>query len=604
MKRLCGILFFVVVLVSTMDLYAEKPKKDRKKSEQYPEFTRADSLHGFLNKFRLYDVQFYDIDIDVNPQSKYLKGSVSMDFIWKGGGVGADGSLQMQLDLSSVLIIDSIYIDNQKTTVVNREYNAVMIAIPNQLDVDSKHTLTCWYQGKPAEAVRPPWEGGMVWKTSSSGKPWFGVTCETLGASCWIPCKDHLSDEPDFGMRMKVAVPKGLTVVSNGSLQSHETINDKEVWTWQTNYSINSYNITFYAGDYMYFGEEYQGVDTTFTLNYYVLPEDEAKARKSFEQSKTVLASYEDFYGPYPWPKDGFCLVESPYEGMEHQTAIAYGNGFKNTFGMDYIIVHETAHEWWGNCVSVDDYAEIFIHEGFAMYSEFLYVERMFGKEKSDTYARAWKSSMSNIRPVVGPRDVNFWDYHDSDAYIKGAWTLKGLRYLIANDSLFFDILKSYYMSRRYQIVTVKDFTDFVYEKTGTDYSWYFKQYLYSEKVPELQWRWIPITEIPANKEKVNYILDETTQEEELAKVSFLQLRWTNVDDDFVMPISITTRDSSGAEVCPKIYVGNGLRTQRVENVPVTTKGVIIKRYGNTQADLYFERDNAYFTMKNIKKFK
>ena len=600
MKRLCTILLVLVTVCSVNDVFAGKSKKNKR----YPNFTAADSLHGALNQYRMYDVLFYDIDVDINPEQKYLQGKVAMDCIWKGGEVNKNGKFMMQIDLSSLLRIDSLYINNSKAEIYSREYNAVFVEIPSseKLDVDTKYTLTCWYQGNPAEAVRPPWEGGMVWKTTPSGKPWCGVTCETLGASCWIPCKDHLSDEPDFGMRMKVSVPKGLSVVSNGTLQSHETINDKDVWTWQTDYTINSYNITFYIGDFIHFGEEYQGVDTTFPLDYYVLPEDEEKARKSFEQVKSVMAAYEDFYGPYPWPKDGFCLVESPYEGMEHQTAIAYGNGFKDMFGMDYIIVHESAHEWWGNAVSVDDYAEIFIHEGFAMYSEFLYVERMYGKDAMKKYATIWKHSMKNIRPVVGPRDVNFWDYHDTDPYVKGAWTLHGLRYLMDNDSLFFDILKSYNMSRRNQIVTVKDFTDYVNEKTGKDYSWYFKQYLYSEKIPVLQWTWLPVEMV--RKSHVDYILDVSDSLSEYKSASYMYLKWTNVDSSFVMPISIDMIVSSENHRYAELSrLDDGATLTRI---PVTTDGVIVKQITSPDntANMYFNTSDVYFEVENMNMIK
>ena len=571
-----------------------------KNKKKYPDFTRADSLHGYLSKYRsCYDVLFYDIDIAVNPDTKSIQGSVKTTFNYLAQ------QTVLQIDLSAILSIDSIYIDGKKCAKFTREYNAVFVTLPKGMVVGSEYSLQCWYHGKPMEAVRPPWEGGMVWKTSKSGKPWFGVTCETLGASCWMPCKDHLSDEPDRGMRMKVTVPKDLVIVSNGVLQSHETVNDKEVWTWQTNYTINSYNITLYGGDFVRFGEEFHGIEDTFPLDFYVLPEDLEKAQASFAQTKNVISAYEDFFGPYPWGKENFKLVESPYEGMEHQTAIAYGNGFKNSrYNFDYIIVHETAHEWWGNSVSVDDYADVFIHEGFAMYSEFLYVEKLYGKTVSDQYARRWAGAMKNIRPVVGPRDVNFWDYHDIDPYVKGAWLLKGLRYVMDNDSLFFDIIKSYNISRRNQIVTVKDFTDYVNEKSGTDYSWYFNQYLYSEKQPVLEWRWIPKAEMSEYYDKVDYLLDLTDTVEMLAPVSYMQLRWTNVAPDFKMPISFILVDSTG-ERDAVMYAGNGFREKQVVNIPVTNDGVIIKKYGNSSGSmLYFNVANSYFVNENVKKFK
>lgn len=566
----------------------------------YPTFSRADSLHGFLNEYRsCYDVQLYDIFVDVNPSEQYLKGFCTMKF-----NVVAEQPI-IQIDLSSQLKIDSIVVDSITCSTIKREYNAVFVTLPQRLDVGSQHYLTCYYQGKPMEAKRPPWEGGMVWKTSQSGKPWFGVTCETLGASCWVPCKDHLSDEPEEGMRMSVSIPNDLneTIVSNGVLRETQCVDDKCIWRWETKYPINTYNMTFYGGDFVKYSEEYQGVAETFPLEYYVLKEDEEKSKESFGQAKKVIAAYEDLYGPYPWGKENFKLVESPYEGMEHQTAIAYGSGFKDMFGMDYIIVHESAHEWWGNAVSVDDYAEIFIHEGFAMYSEFLYQERLFGKEKSEKYANVWKRSMKNIRPVVGPRDVNFWDYHDTDPYVKGAWALHGLRYVMDNDSLFFNMLKTYNMSRRYKIVTVKDFTDYVMETTGVDYSWYFNQYLYSETQPILQWRWVPLNEFSEYRDSVDYVLDLRNGKGK-SFVSYLQLRWTNVDTTFTLPISFIVKDTAKQEITADIYVGKEASGQKISHVPITTNGVIIKQYATGTESLFFDTSKAYYETQNVKKFR
>lgn len=540
------ILLLLFVLSGTLSTFAYPNPRDKNKiKKSYPKFTRADSLHGTLTPPRAcYDVRFYDISVDVFPETKSIVGEVTFDFLYVD-------SVQkvMQIDLSSKLEIDAITIDGVKIDNYTRECNAVFVTLPEHFSVDKEHCLTCSYRGNPVEAVRPPWDGGMVWKTSESGKPWCGVTCETLGASCWLPCKDHLSDEPERGMRMRITTPAGLTAVSNGTLVSHEIGDDKrDIWTWQTNYTINSYNMTFYIGDFIHFGEEYQGVEATFPLDYYVLPEDEDDARVSFEQAKDVLAFYEDLYGPYPWAEEGYKLIESPYEGMEHQTAIAYGNGFHNLriVPMDYIIVHETAHEWWGNSISVDDYADVFIHEGFAMYSEFLYVEHKFGQEQAQMYANLWRNSINNVRPVIGPRDVNFWDYHDTDPYTKGAWCLKGLRYYLDNDSLFFDILKSYYQTRKYSIVTAQDFIHFVNEKVGIDMSWYFNQYLYKTEIPRLEMFMTPLEKLMSTKRQV-VIWNLTSDEMYNSGHNFIYCRWKNVDPEFRMPVNLynTKTDST-----------------------------------------------------------
>ena len=570
------IILLLLSVLCSISLFAKKG------SDPYPKFTRADSLHGTLAPSRAcYDVRFYDISVDVFPETKSINGEVSMDFLY------VDSTQKvMQIDLSSKLEIDDIAFDGVRIDGYTREYNAVFITLPENFSTEKEHRLRCRYRGTPIEAVRPPWEGGMVWKTSPSGKPWCGVTCETLGASCWIPCKDHLSDEPERGMRMRIFAPAGLTAVSNGSLVSHECcVDNRAMWTWQTNYPINSYNMTFYIGDFIHFGEEYQGIEATFPLDYYVFAEDEEKARTSFEQAKDVIAFYEDVYGPYPWANEGYKLIESPYEGMEHQTAIAYGNGFKNFKGlpMDYIIVHETAHEWWGNAISVDDYADVFIHEGFAMYSEFLYVERKFGRDTAQMYAELWLRTISNIRPVVGPRDVNFWDYHDIDPYAKGAWCLKGFRNLLDNDSLFFDIVKTYYQSRKYTIVTVKDFTDFVNEKTGKDYSWYFNHYLYRAEAPTLEFSIIPNEKIHKYKYPIKNMasnIDDNLGND----LMYLYCRWKNVDDNFAIPFVIfNASDKTDSKL-----------------LPITNQGVVFA----LDNKVWSWNQDFYFKWKQLKKVK
>lgn len=576
------IFFTVLCTVILSSAYAEQMHI---KDPVYPTFTKADTLHGTLTPSRTcYDVRFYDISVDVFPETKYIVGDVSFDFLY------VDSSQTvMQIDLSSKLDISDIMIDSIRIDGYTREYNAVFVKLPEHFSVENEHRLTCRYRGNPIEAIRPPWEGGFVWKTSTSGKPWCGVTCETLGASCWLPCKDHLSDEPERGMKMRISSPAGLTVVSNGLLLSHETSKDnREIWTWQTNYTINSYNMTFYIGDFIHFDEVYCGIEETFPLDYYVFAEDEEKARKSFEQTKDIIAFYESIYGAYPWSKEGYKLIESPYEGMEHQTAIAYGNGFKNfnIFPMDYIIVHETAHEWWGNAISVDDYAEIFMHEGFAMYSEFLYVEHLLGIDARDLYVKFWTQLIRNIRPVVGPRDVNYWDYHDIDPYVKGACTLHGLRYIMNNDSLFFEMIRTYWQSRKYTIVTVQDFLDYVIKISGIDYNWYFKQYLYTATPPVLEYAELSKNDLKKLGDTKIYWIADTLQSK-TEEIHYVYWRWTHVDDDFILPIPILHK-----------------MTQTESRIPVSNKGVIIAVDFNMHSFTRVSNNLFYCQFKKIKKIK
>jgi aminopeptidase N len=322
-------------------------------------------------------------------------------------------------------------------------------------------------------------------------------------------------------MQMSFTIPKGLSCVSNGHLIDSIPGKDNTTFRWKVTYPINSYDATFYIGDFDHFSIPFQGIDTTFNLDFYVLPYNLDTARSQFKQAVDILHFYEDTYGPYPWPRDGYKLVESPFEGMEHQSAIAYGNGFKTYYGLfDYIILHESAHEWWGNSVTVPDYAEVWIHEGFATYSEALYLEHIRDHQSYLNYLRFYAMLIQNKKPVVGPHDVNFWDYHDTDIYMKGALTLHTLRNTINNDSLFFDILKTFYLTHRYKFAVTQDFIQLVNEKTGKDYTAFFNQYLYNRKCPVLLWEY-------------SYNLDKQCNE--------LYYKWSDAVEGFSIPIEVKT---------------------------------------------------------------
>lgn len=532
----------------------------------YPKFKEKDYLRGTLNDKRsCYDVLHYDIDIDINPYKKSIAGFVDIEF------VAVENFKELQLDLFKNLKINWIESDYHNSHLnFSRKHNAVFIQFPDTIRKSEVKTLRVHYSGKPTEANRPPWEGGFVWEKSKDGSPWIGVACEGDGASLWFPCKDHLSDEPDKGTTLHVTVPYGLKVVSNGvqieeelpkrTNQTFQADYEKARFTWQTTYPINNYNITFYAGNFVNYSEEFQGIADTFNLNYYVLPEHFEKSREAFKQTAPILHFFEKTFGPYPWAREGFKLVGSPYEGMEHQTAIAYGTKGRQMMGVDYIILHEAAHEWFGNSVSVPDVSDIFIHEGFATYAEALYMEHLYGKAAADNYLRTYSYFIKNKNPVVGIPDVNFWDYKDTDPYMKGAWTLHGLRFVVNNDSLFFDILHSFYNQQAYKITTVKDFTTFVNSKTGKDLSWYFQQYLYKREVPVLEYT----KEFSENELK-------------------LSLRWKNVDTNFVLPIELYV-DSTPLRIEP---------TTEIQTITITDF-----------ENISFNISPAYFAVKEVKKHK
>ncbi len=401
----------------------------------------------------------------------------------------------------------------------SRLYTAFYVKFNRQILKDERLYLTVYYQGRPQKAKKAPWDGGTVWKKDKDGHPFCGVACELDGASLWWPLKDHLSDEPDSA-QMSFTVPQGLFCVSNGWLAERQIREvGTETFTWKVNNPINTYNITYYIGNYRVFQVPYHNETGTHNLTYYVLPENLEKAKSHFKQTNDMLAFYEKTFGSYDWFNDGYKLVESPYAGMEHQTAIAYGNKYKNNYnGFDYIILHETAHEWWGNSITVSDFADVWLHEGFATYSEALYVEHTKSYDAYLKYLYLYSLYIKNKKPMVGPKDVKYWTYKDSDPYMKGALTLHSLRSTIDNDSLFFDIIKSFHTENRKKIVTSNTFIELVNRKTGEDYQWFFDQFLYNRK--------------PA---KLVYSLVYSSEK----KAIVLYYKWTQVANNFKMPVDV-----------------------------------------------------------------
>lgn len=511
------VLLFIASSCSIIGLNVKR--KTPKKPGKYPEFTLKDTLRGQITEYRKgYDISFYAINIDVNIDDKYIKGYVDIHF------TALNDLDTIQLDLYENLSINKVVYasDSLKTT---RKFNAVYVAFNEKIKKDEECIIRVYYEGKPIIAPRPPWEGGFVWKKDKNKNPWVGVSCELDGASLWWPLKDHLYDEPD-SLQMNVTIPKGLFCVSNGKLIERKIEGDKETFSWKTSYSINSYNATLYIGDFKHFTIPYKSETSSFDLDFYVLPYNLETAKEHFKQVEGIIAFFEDTFGEYPWQKDGYKLIESPYSGMEHQSAIAYGDKYKNSMGndFDYIILHETAHEWWGNSVSASDYAEIWLHEGFATYSEALYVEHTKGYDEYINYLAFYSMLIKNKRPLIGPFDVNYWTYKDSDVYLKGALLLHSLRNLIDNDPLFFDIIKTFYTRHKYSITTTKDFITLVHEKTNQDFNWFFEQYLYNRTCPQLEWHYF------YNVHKAEFEL---------------RYRWINVGDDFKLPVVVKTEDGN-----------------------------------------------------------
>ncbi len=455
-------------------------------------FTQADTLRGMLRPERTcYDVQFYDLSISIDPSKKTISGYNDIHFI------ALNDFTKLQIDLFSNMKINRIEFKGQELSFT-RLYNAVFIEFPLQA-AGNGGVFRVYYEGKPNVARRPPWDGGFVWQKDKNGDPWIGVACEGDGASLWWPNKDHLSDEPD-SMAISVTVPKGLVCVSNGNLRSREMVEKGvERFNWFVSYPINNYNVTVNIAKYVHFTDTYTAEDgQVLECDYYVLPYNLEKAKKQFQQVDKVLACFERFFGKYPFWEDGYALVETPYLGMEHQSAIAYGNQYMRGYlgGMipknmdwDYIIIHETGHEWFGNSISCNDLAEMWIHESFTTYMEALYVECVYNYEEAIKYLASQRYYIMNEEPILGPKNVNWEDWKGSDHYYKGAWMLHTLRHAINDDALWFDLLKSFYQKHKRSNITTADFVDYVNACTKKDFTSFFEQYLEYPTIPTLEYK-------------------------------------------------------------------------------------------------------------------
>ncbi|MES2521012.1 MAG: M1 family metallopeptidase [Bacteroidota bacterium] len=468
--------------------------------QSFAQFTRQDSLRGTLSAIRsCYDVTFYDLKLKVIPTSQTIEGSNTIYYR------ATTDFKKMQVDLFANMQIVNIF-QNDKPLKFTREGNATFINFTDIQKKNKKYAIKIDYRGKPQIARNPPWDGGFTWKKDPNGKDWIVVSCEGTGASLWFPNKDHLSDEPD-SVKITCAVPKGLMCVSNGNLRntkelksdSQESENKSLTgvsfqpfmeYEWFVSYPINNYNISLNIADYANFKDVYTAQDgEKLDLDYYVLKPNLEKAKAHFKQVKPMLACYEKLFGKYPFWKDGYALVETPYWGMEHQSAVAYGNNYRNNeYGFDFIIIHESGHEYFGNSLSCNDHAEMWIHESFTTYMEALYVECAQGYEKSIKYLEKQKSSIRNAEPLIGALGVNY-PQPDSDIYYKGTWMLHTLRNIVNDDKIWFETLKGLATKFKISNVTTEQVIQYFDEKTGKNLAPVFNMYLKTKQVPILQYQ-------------------------------------------------------------------------------------------------------------------
>jgi aminopeptidase N len=481
-------------------------------------FTGADTLRGTVTPERAWwDVRRYDLRVAVNPADSTIRGSNTITY------EVVAAPTRMQIDLQVPLVIHRVA-QAGRELAVERDGNAWFVQMPDDLETGERHELTVEYHGTPRVAPDPPWDGGFVWARDPAGGTWVATANQGLGASVWWPNKDHQSEEPEEGMTVAVRVPEGMTNISNGRLVGSEPHPDgSTTWTWAVENPINNYNVTINAGDYVHFGETFRGLAGTLDLDYWVLRPHLEAARRQFVQVRPMLACFEDWFGPYPFYEDGFKLVETPHLGMEHQSAIAYGNGFQNGYlgrdlsgtgwGLtwDFIIVHEAGHEWFGNNLTTADVADMWVHEGFANYSESLYVECLYGTEAGAEYVIGTRDGIRNDRPLIGAYGVQ----HEGsgDMYSKGGNLLHTLRQLVDDDALWKNILRGLNRDFRHSIVTSAEVEDYIAERAGLELDAVFDQYLRRTRIPTLEWR--------LRGERLEY-------------------RWDADVDGFAMPVRIT----------------------------------------------------------------
>ena len=499
------------------------------------QFTHADTLRGTYGPERSWwDALKYDLHVKFDIPDSSISGFNVIYF------KVLSPATRMQIDLQEPLIIDSIFLSayiplrydaynhetiaspKQKITSFTKDGNAYFISLPVSFMMGSTHHLIVYYHGKPHVAKKAPWDGGVVWAKDKNGNPWVSVACQGTGASIWYPCKDHQSDEPDSA-EIHITAPTELVSVSNGRLRSIVDNADKtSTYTWAVVNPINNYCLIPYIGKYVYFGEVYNGEKGNLDMTYWVLDYNLEKAKKQFTDAPRMMKAFEHWFGPYPFYEDGYKLVDAPYLGMEHQSATAYGNGYLNGYhgidlsstgwGMkwDFIIVHESGHEWFANNITSKDIADMWIHEGFTNYSETLFTQYYYGNEAGNEYVIGTRKRILNDIPIIGAYGVN--KEGSADMYYKSGNMLHTIRQIINDDEKFRSILRGLNKTFYHQTVTTKQVEEYINKNSGKDFSKVFDEYLRTTMLPTLEYKFTK---------------------------GVLSYRWTNVVKGFKMPVKV-----------------------------------------------------------------
>jgi len=457
-------------------------------SNKQKKYTEADSLRGSLRPERAYDVLKYHLQVQIDPEERYISGFNTITF-------KAETELPtLQIDLFGNMKIDSIMHGTEKLGY-KRNFNAVFVEFEESITAETTDSIQVFYSGNPIVAKNAPWDGGFVFKKDEEGNPWIAVAVQGTGASLWYPNKDHQSDEPEEAL-IEIAVPNGLTNVSNGRLLGKTDLhNGYTRWSYKVNNPINNYDIVFNIANYVHFKDTYKDLD----LDYYVLPYNLEKAKNQFAEVIPMMECFYEKFGEYPFKEDGYKLVETPYLGMEHQSAVAYGNFYKMGYlgrdlsgtgiGLrwDFIIIHESGHEWFGNSITAKDIADMWIHEGFTTYSETVYIECRWGKEDALEYLKGLRKNIGNQASIIGDYGVN--SEGSGDMYPKGANLLNTLRSIYNDDELWWKTLKNYTITFRHKIIDTKMAEDFFNAPVETDLQPIFDQYLRYSAIPVLEFK-------------------------------------------------------------------------------------------------------------------
>lgn len=506
--RLFLLLFFLATYFSTLNAQALLTQKGN--------FTRQDTLRGSITPEReWWDLTYYHLDMKVEPENKFISGKNTVQYkVLKNHSV-------MQIDLQSPMKLLKATQDGADLQI-EHEGNAHFIKLVSNQEIGETKSLELFYEGHPKEAVNAPWDGGISWKKDQNGEHFIASSCQGLGASVWWPCKDHMYDEVD-SMQISVNVPSHLMDVSNGRLRSVEQYGDTKTYRWFVSNPINNYGVNINIADYAHFSEVYDGMAGNLDMDYYVLKYNLEKAKEQFKDAPKMMKAFEHWFGQYPFYADGFKLVEVPYLGMEHQSSVTYGNHYQNGYlgrdlsgtgwglKFDFIIIHESGHEWFANNITNKDIADMWIHESFTAYSENLFLDYYYGKQAASEYVIGTRKNILNDMPLIGHYNVN--SEGSGDMYYKGANMLHTLRQLIEDDGKWRNILRKMNTQFYHQTVTTQQIENFLSAETGIDLTEFFNQYLRTIKVPILE-----------------YSIKKNT----------LKFRWNNVVEHFDMPIQVS----------------------------------------------------------------